>query len=292
MKLLLTFLSFSVACDRSHPPMPPKAATVAVPAGSVLLGCNRWPTNYVAGSISVCAALEWPTRVPVVAFDADLHLVDHKAFEACVDAGVCHFPVRKNWAPTATRTATQGVGELPIASTWLEAASYCRWQGKELPSVAQWERLTRGDTEQMYPWGDSPPTCDRGPSFFDRETQGEPTFCALKPPAEYANGTPFGADGLFGWNGEWTRDLPAELSEFSQDDLLVRVKRLADYATFDWVGMRVSHPPGTRYMEGIEHVIKGTWLMPTNGGEMTGSETQSIAMFRCVSRSPKQGSGI
>ncbi len=291
MKPLIAIVLLSVACDRSQSTASPKAATTAVPAGSVLLGCNRWPTNYARGTVSACVAVEWPTRVQVDAFDADLHLVDHDSYEECIKAGACHPPERKNWAPTATRRATEKVGQLPIATTWLEAASYCRWQGKELPSVAQWERLTRGNTEQMYPWGDSPPTCDRGPSFFDRETQGEPTFCALKPPAQYVYATPFGADGLFGWSGEWMRDRPAEYSEFSEDELMARIRRLAEYTTFDWVGMRVEHLPGNLVTGDIAHVIKGGWIEATNGGESVGSERYAIAMFRCVSLTPKQGSG-
>lgn len=36
-----------------------------------------------------------------------------------------------------------------------DAEAYARWAGKQLPSLAQWQRAFRGDTDRLYPWGDS-----------------------------------------------------------------------------------------------------------------------------------------
>src|SRR5207253_1162661 len=34
-----------------------------------------------------------------------------------------------------------------------DAEAYATWAGKKLPTRAQWMRAFRGDTEQLFPWG-------------------------------------------------------------------------------------------------------------------------------------------
>jgi serine/threonine-protein kinase len=120
---------------------------VDVPAGPFQMGCN-------AAIDTQCSADENPYHtVTLSEFAMDSTEVTQAQYALCVQAGKCDLP-RCAWDPCTTPN-------LPIACIYRATAmDYCAFVGERLPTEAEWEKAARGTDGRIYPWGNSPPTCD------------------------------------------------------------------------------------------------------------------------------------
>jgi formylglycine-generating enzyme required for sulfatase activity len=163
----------------------PTPGMVPVPAGTVMLGDP-------AG-----AADEMPVRqVMVSAFQIDRLEATQSEWKACIDAGGCGPVLCQDspyWNP-ATMPAWPA-----ICMTWAQASEYCAWQGKRLPTEAEWERAARGDGAPRWAWGDEPPTC----AHANLDGCGN---VPMDVGGREAGASPFGVLDMTGNVREWTAD--------------------------------------------------------------------------------------
>jgi serine/threonine-protein kinase len=107
----------------------------AVPAGPFLFGSDDGDAD------------ERPRRrAQTAAFTIDRTEVTRKDYERCVAAKAC--------AP-ATRYPDQSDPTLPQTGvSFDDAARYCRFAEKRLPTELEWEKAARGTDGRVFPWGD------------------------------------------------------------------------------------------------------------------------------------------
>ena len=87
--------------------------------------------------------------------------------------------------------------------TWPEASDFCRTQGKRLPTEAEWEKAARGDSGNLFPWGQKPPT--PALAMFGQYHAHEIPIVASVDSGEEGR-SPYGLHHMAGNAAEWVED--------------------------------------------------------------------------------------
>jgi formylglycine-generating enzyme required for sulfatase activity len=132
--------------------------------------------------------------------------VTNQQYRYCVEAQRCQTPAE---LPTKGPSFASGNLDLPVVwVTAYDAADFCAWIGRRLPTVAEWRRIAYGSSTALYPWGDAPPRQHQVNAVIDGKF---PSGLAPAESSEFKDGdAKNGAEQLLGNATEWTSSVMIE----------------------------------------------------------------------------------
>ncbi|MFQ5442308.1 MAG: formylglycine-generating enzyme family protein [Thermodesulfobacteriota bacterium] len=153
-----------------------------VPGGEFTMGSDDW----------------WPKVQPahirnLKGFYIDKFEVTNARYKAFVDATKARPPL--NWPGGEI---PEGRKKHPVSFvTWYDADAFCRWEGKRLPTDAEWEKAARGTDKRAFPWGNK----------FHKDKANTPQYGygGTLPVGSFPEGvSPYGVYDMAGNVWEWT----------------------------------------------------------------------------------------
>jgi formylglycine-generating enzyme required for sulfatase activity len=171
---------------------------VQIPAGEFQMGCDP--------EVDTCfGPIEALHTVYLDAFEIDKYEVNYRRYQVCIDAGFCSAPgvggmFNYGWP---------NIEMLPVnAVDWDQARTFCEFEGKRLPTEAEWEKAARGSNDtRMFPWGNEAPSCNY--AVMDTELAGNlgcGTGNVMPIGSKPAGASPYGVMDMAGNVWEWTND--------------------------------------------------------------------------------------
>jgi formylglycine-generating enzyme required for sulfatase activity len=120
------------------------APMILIPTGPFLMGSNDgWPNERPEHTVMLNA------------YSIDQFEVTAGRYQKFIESS------KRNLPPTWDYEVTQALNDYPaVGMTWTDAAAYCKWADRRLPTEAEWEKAARGTDGRRYPWGHMQPFVD------------------------------------------------------------------------------------------------------------------------------------
>ncbi len=216
--LVAVFLAVSASAHAQGPASSSATATatttVSFPDAPAILPCGPVPAGmacipggpFLRGSDTGPIHASPASTIFVQTFLMDLNEVTVAEYRACMKAGKCPEAGPRYVDYDRPRQPITGV-------SWFDAVTYCRVNGKHLPTEAEWEKAARGTDGRLYSWGNEPINCTRA-VYMDASgrscgvlkqrgshpEKGRPLEVGSRPPGLY------GLYDMIGNSWEWTAD--------------------------------------------------------------------------------------
>ncbi len=163
---------------------------VYVPAGDFTMGFDRGSKKDMAPGHTVFLDAFWIDRTEIT----------NAQYAMCVSAEACDEPEDKTSHNRVKYYNGEQYANYPVINiSWNDAADYCKWASRTLPTEAQWEKAARGSNARIYPWGNTIPSTSlanyNNPMGDTVHTGNYPDGASL-----------YGAFDLAGNVREWTAD--------------------------------------------------------------------------------------
>lgn len=177
------------ACGGTRVPRPADLETmVQVPAGEFTRGSEDGEED------------ERPVRKLFLdTFYIDRLEVTNAQYKTFCDAANFLYPENPYWDEDYFH---QSPNHPVLNVTYDQAAAYCRWAGKRLPTEAEWEKAARGTDGRRYPWGD-----EWDASRANMTGEKNDPYLRAAPVGSFPQGaSPYGVLDITGNVWEWVHD--------------------------------------------------------------------------------------
>ena len=288
---LLILAMFAMCCTpllswahTDGPDSPLEGDMVFIPAGQFIFGTNQTDKSGLGASMGIPKPLfqdAYPEQKPFLkGFYIDRlevtnlryqkfleDIPSHPDYKAIVET-LGYYASPMGWRKTQF---PKGQAEHPVVwVTWFDAANFCQWAGKRLPTEKEWERAARGTQGRAYPWGNE----------FERDRANLPnkigSKVVLSKVGTFPKGaTPEGAQDLIGNAWEWVDGeyAPYPGNTFKFDDFKQGYRVIRGASVSD-----IGHFPGEFYAKVLKEFARAGYRQyadPDQGASDVG--------FRCVS---------
>ncbi|MEZ4713216.1 MAG: transporter substrate-binding domain-containing protein [Caldilineaceae bacterium] len=156
-------------------------------------------SEYVRGNSAGFPDEKFEKIIFVDEFYIDQYEVTNRQYNQCVQAGRCTLPRLPKPVNFGRYYTGAEYGDYPVVwVSWEDAAAYCSFVGKRLPTEAEWEKAARGPNNTLYPWGDTEPVDQANYNYVYKDVAPVGLFSA--------DTSGYGVSDMAGNVREWVAD--------------------------------------------------------------------------------------